>query len=415
MKKVFISHSSADKAFVKTINDDLKSNGIETWVDEDVLALGDDLDLQIKKGIRRADVFILVLSNDSLKSEWVKNELNFYLNGKVSSKKRFIPVIYKECKDLPEFIFKYFHVDLSKLVRRVESGKIKFTNDKEYNTFLELLIKSIRQQTQTKVKGKVLKDDNVDSDSRIKIRFELVSDVTSLTSIRTEDGTLSIFPDNEIVPRLLYNQGSEEFDRKYYFSIWRWLRNRCNKKFNGKFVDLLDKTSNLIQLNKEHPVFPSTVIPSIEEIKYFNEYDKLLVSRWLRYYVGQWDVQLRFTIDNSANDSDVQIISIIYEVEKVAIAKALLYSPQLKVFSYDLPHSVGKHRFPLAQQDKEILIRKGRSVDFDLVLRPVPESPVCPRWQGCVLVETNRGVVLAGKLTLTTFNVYKGGILNKQK
>jgi len=413
MKKVFISHSSADKLFVRTLNDDLKSNGIDTWVDEEVMALGDNLDLQIRKGIKKADIFIIVLSDDSLNSLWVNNELNQYLTGITSSKKRFIPVVYKECKNLPGFISNYLYSDLSKFVRRIEGNKIKFTDEKEYSSFLELLIRSIRREPGPKNKLPDKKAGFEDLTTKIKIRFELVSEITSLNSSRDNTGMLNISPDNEIVPRLLYNHGSEEFDRKYYHSIWRWLRARSNKKFNQKFFDLLDKTSNLIQFNKEHHEFADTLIPSLEEFRTFNEYDKMLAARWLRYYVGQWDVQLRFTIDNTNNDKDILIISVIYDVKKIRRMKAILYSPQIKVFSYDLEHREGKQRFALAQQDKEIVVKKGKAISFDLVLRPTPESSVCPKWTGDIFIETNLGNIAAGGLSISTFNVHKGGILSK--
>ena len=39
MIKAFISHSSKDKKFVRTLKEDLNENGIETWFDEEVKLL----------------------------------------------------------------------------------------------------------------------------------------------------------------------------------------------------------------------------------------------------------------------------------------------------------------------------------------------------------------------------------------
>ena len=38
--KVFISHSSSDKPFVRKLKNDLNLNGIDTWYDEDELLPG---------------------------------------------------------------------------------------------------------------------------------------------------------------------------------------------------------------------------------------------------------------------------------------------------------------------------------------------------------------------------------------
>jgi hypothetical protein len=49
--KAFISHSSVDKEFVRTLKRDLNANGIATWLDEDQLNLGDSLIEKLDAGL----------------------------------------------------------------------------------------------------------------------------------------------------------------------------------------------------------------------------------------------------------------------------------------------------------------------------------------------------------------------------
>ncbi|MBK9047539.1 MAG: toll/interleukin-1 receptor domain-containing protein [Bacteroidetes bacterium] len=71
--KVFISHSSTDKKFVRTLKEDLNENGIETWFDEDELDLGDSLADKLELALEESSHFIIVLSPASASSEWVKS------------------------------------------------------------------------------------------------------------------------------------------------------------------------------------------------------------------------------------------------------------------------------------------------------------------------------------------------------
>ena len=72
---VFISYSRKDDHFVDRIYDRLKKEGIPVWLDRhDVLA--GDLQRQIAKAIRLNDVILLVLSEESIRSDWVESELD---------------------------------------------------------------------------------------------------------------------------------------------------------------------------------------------------------------------------------------------------------------------------------------------------------------------------------------------------
>ncbi len=79
--KVFLCHSSHDKAVVRELYQRLKSEGwIEPWLDEENLYPGQDWDLEIEKAVETADAVIICLSNNSVSKEgYLQRELRFVL------------------------------------------------------------------------------------------------------------------------------------------------------------------------------------------------------------------------------------------------------------------------------------------------------------------------------------------------
>lgn len=74
--RVFISHSSKDKAFVETLVEKLQEAGVETWFDTQQLQPGDSIVQGIQDGLTDSDYLVLVLSRNSVASRWVQAELS---------------------------------------------------------------------------------------------------------------------------------------------------------------------------------------------------------------------------------------------------------------------------------------------------------------------------------------------------
>ncbi len=75
MVKVFMSHSSVDKPFVERLSTDLRTReGIDAWLDKWEILPGDRFPSKIEEGLSTAAVFILVLSPQSVNSQWVSYE-----------------------------------------------------------------------------------------------------------------------------------------------------------------------------------------------------------------------------------------------------------------------------------------------------------------------------------------------------
>lgn len=95
-REVFLSHSSADRAFTTRVAGVLRRHGVPVWYsDENILGAQQWHD-EIGAALRRCDWLVLVLSPSSVASTWVKRELLFSLqqdrfDGKI------VPILYRPC------------------------------------------------------------------------------------------------------------------------------------------------------------------------------------------------------------------------------------------------------------------------------------------------------------------------------
>ncbi len=88
---IFISYSRRESPFVDVLLDSLEDEGVDVWVDYQSLIPARPWLDQILEGIRLADVFLLVVSNDSMSSANVKTEYQYALE----QRKRIILIIFE--------------------------------------------------------------------------------------------------------------------------------------------------------------------------------------------------------------------------------------------------------------------------------------------------------------------------------
>ncbi len=71
----FISHSTADKAFADRLYADLQAKGVRCWYAPHDMMGGKKIHDQIGEAIRQHEKLLLILSESSINSEWVKQEI----------------------------------------------------------------------------------------------------------------------------------------------------------------------------------------------------------------------------------------------------------------------------------------------------------------------------------------------------
>jgi hypothetical protein len=94
MPAVFISHATADDAFVKDLRQKLESHQIKVWVDSRNLRSGDKLNAEIENAIKEAPHVLAALSPKTINSPWVRKEIRLAEQVAVTKKDyRVIPLM----------------------------------------------------------------------------------------------------------------------------------------------------------------------------------------------------------------------------------------------------------------------------------------------------------------------------------
>lgn len=99
--KVFICHSSNDKKrFVEELAVKLVNDGFNVFYDDWELNYGDSL-IKLFDKIDEADVFLIVLSEYSVESKWVKAELSAGFIRKIEEETKVIPIVIDNGVEVP--------------------------------------------------------------------------------------------------------------------------------------------------------------------------------------------------------------------------------------------------------------------------------------------------------------------------
>ena len=126
---VFLSHTAADKPFVRRLAKDLENHGVRYWLDEAEIKVGESLIEKIRQGLDDVDYVAMILSPNSIASVWVQREVDVAMNQEIQGKKvKVLPVMYQRC-DLPGFLLGKFYAD--------------FTDESKYSDSFKRLVSSI--------------------------------------------------------------------------------------------------------------------------------------------------------------------------------------------------------------------------------------------------------------------------------
>jgi len=77
MTRAFISYSRRNTNFAERLARDLSDAGVEVWIDFRQIHAGELWKEEIRSGIERSEVIILVISPDAVASEWVRYEIDY--------------------------------------------------------------------------------------------------------------------------------------------------------------------------------------------------------------------------------------------------------------------------------------------------------------------------------------------------
>lgn len=107
---IFVSYSHKDEQFAKKLTTHLKAHHFNIWLDVFEIRAGSSWARQIGQALDDCNLMLLILSPESLVSENVEDEWNYYLD----KKKPIIPIMYRAC-DIPYRLFKLQYIDFVNL------------------------------------------------------------------------------------------------------------------------------------------------------------------------------------------------------------------------------------------------------------------------------------------------------------
>ncbi|MDP2721472.1 MAG: toll/interleukin-1 receptor domain-containing protein [Bacteroidales bacterium] len=147
----FISYSTKDHEFADRLFTDLQSRGIRVWFAPHDMKAGKKMIDQIDIGIKVTDKLLLVLSKNSIGSDWVKTEISkAYKKSKQIGKKVLFPISITSFDNLLEW--EQFDSDLGKdLAKEIrEFYVLDFENwkdEKKYGNSFDKLVEGLRINT----------------------------------------------------------------------------------------------------------------------------------------------------------------------------------------------------------------------------------------------------------------------------
>lgn len=97
-KRVFLSHSSRDKEDVRRLAEDLRAEGINVWLDEWEIAVGDRISQKIQQGLAESDYLAVWLTKDAIESGWVEREWQAKFHEEVNQDRTVVlPLLGEHC------------------------------------------------------------------------------------------------------------------------------------------------------------------------------------------------------------------------------------------------------------------------------------------------------------------------------
>ncbi len=125
--KVFISHSTRDRDFVEQhIVGLLESNGIDTWYSKVSIQSASEWERSILNGLEQSNWFLVVMSEASSQSEWVKDEVFWAIDHRKSN---IIPVL-KDQVEMADFHIRF---------RRIQAVDLRMDAEVHNQKILDIL------------------------------------------------------------------------------------------------------------------------------------------------------------------------------------------------------------------------------------------------------------------------------------
>lgn len=107
-RRTFLSYARANKDFALRLAKELKSEGFAVWLDQLDIPLGARWDVEVEKALIECEIFMIIITKDSIASENVLDEIGYAID----SGKRFLPVLLEKT-NIPLRLRRFQYVDFT--------------------------------------------------------------------------------------------------------------------------------------------------------------------------------------------------------------------------------------------------------------------------------------------------------------
>ncbi|MDR0930321.1 MAG: toll/interleukin-1 receptor domain-containing protein [Clostridiales bacterium] len=108
--KIFISHATKDKPFAESLFVQLAEDGHDPWIDSEICG-GQSIPDEISKALDASDYILVILSPNSIESNWVKTEWQSMFWREIGENRiKVIPILLKDC-EIPHLLKNKKYID----------------------------------------------------------------------------------------------------------------------------------------------------------------------------------------------------------------------------------------------------------------------------------------------------------------
>ncbi len=304
--KAFISHSYKDHDFVYELSEKLKIDGIDVWVDEWELKAGDSIVQKINDAIIESGFLIIILSENSITSDWVMKELNVGLMRQLSSNKiKILPVLLElKARELPPLLADIFAVSFTRdsisesqykklvdpIFKKTKSDKLKNYQDRFFENIqhIDLILrKELPSEQQVSFVLGLIKEKHY-----FRYFFKKVDKIHWFNILKAEQ---YFKPSDETRPKEIEEQGAYTIP---YWPVLDYLVKISEKTGLQEYEDYADELLLIIRSVTEYHVSNERQLDNFRTwwnfIKILNNLpnekvsldDIFLIKQWLRSTFG---------------------------------------------------------------------------------------------------------------------------------
>jgi hypothetical protein len=106
--QIFISYSHKDTGFASKVTQNLENEGYDIWLDRMDIQTGSRWDDEVVKGLNASQIFMVLLSNTSVASQNVKDEIGYAIDHN----KPIVPLLLEPC-EIPFRLRRVQYVDFT--------------------------------------------------------------------------------------------------------------------------------------------------------------------------------------------------------------------------------------------------------------------------------------------------------------